>query len=201
MNENKRCFIRLQNILWRHWPGALFATGFSHICFSFLGIRQQLRFWPRLSDVHVFWSPPAKSSHPKKTGCTTKSTSSTSTSTPRSRGLKDADAAAPNGGKDARANRKSDPPTSSVAQKTPEKSSPRLSHGVSTSSSDREGAQGAESSAASEESRDGGAPAPQGGAPERRDATEDTSCTGGALDGGCGGEEVEEESSKGSSWR
>ncbi|XP_012774706.1 phosphatase and actin regulator 2 isoform X4 [Maylandia zebra] len=60
---------------------------------------------------------PAKSSHPKKTGCTTKSTT-TSTSTPRSRASKDTGSAAQNERTDAKANRKSDTPTSSsVLQK------------------------------------------------------------------------------------
>ncbi|XP_026046114.1 phosphatase and actin regulator 2 isoform X1 [Astatotilapia calliptera] len=59
----------------------------------------------------------AKSSHPKKTGCTTKSTT-TSTSTPRSRASKDTGSAAQNERTDAKANRKSDTPTSSsVLQK------------------------------------------------------------------------------------
>lgn len=62
-----------------------------------------------------FLSSSAKSSHPKKTGCTTKSTS---TSTPRSRASKDTGAAAQNERTDARTNRKSDTPiSSSVPQK------------------------------------------------------------------------------------
>ncbi|XP_070697172.1 phosphatase and actin regulator 2 isoform X1 [Pempheris klunzingeri] len=61
----------------------------------------------------------AKSSHPRKTGCTTKTTPA-STSTARSRASKDAGAAAQTGGTDSRTNRKSDTPTSStVPQKTP----------------------------------------------------------------------------------
>lgn len=159
----------------------------------------------RLSDMRVFWSPScvssAKSSHPKKTGCTTKNTSSTSSLHPR--GAKDADAVAPNGRKDARTNRKSEPPASSVPQKTSEtpgqpaelKPSSRLSHGISTSLSDREAAQGASGlepppkvSAASEEGPDGGAPEPQRGAPGSKNAAEDTSCTRGELDCSCRGE-------------
>lgn len=54
----------------------------------------------------------AKSSHPKKTGCTTKA-NPTSTTTPRSRTSKESSAAAETNGTDARINRKSDTPTSS----------------------------------------------------------------------------------------
>lgn len=147
--------------------------------------------------MHVFWSPSAKSSHPKKTGCTTKNTSSTL----HPRGAKDADAVAPNGRKDARANRKSELATSST-QKTSEtsgqpaelKSSPCLSHGISTSFNHKEGALGAsgpespQASATSEGTHGGGAPEPQRGAPEGKNATEDTSCTRGEWDYSCGGE-------------
>ncbi|KAM9726679.1 phosphatase and actin regulator 2 isoform 5-T5 [Menidia menidia] len=56
----------------------------------------------------------AKSSHPKKTGCTTKTTS-----TPRSRVPKDATKPAQSDGKDVKKNRKSDTPApSTVPQKT-----------------------------------------------------------------------------------
>ncbi|XP_028278420.1 phosphatase and actin regulator 2 isoform X2 [Parambassis ranga] len=54
----------------------------------------------------------AKSSHPKKTGCTTKA-NPTSTTTPRSRTSKESSAAAETNGTDTRINRKSDTPTSS----------------------------------------------------------------------------------------
>lgn len=92
---------------------------------------------------------------------------------------------APNGRKDARANRKPEPPTSSM-MKTSEssgppaelKSSPRLSHGISTSFNGRDGAQGASGlessprvSAASEETHGGG-----------ENAAEDASGTRGELD-------------------
>ncbi|KAF6716240.1 Phosphatase and actin regulator 2 [Oryzias melastigma] len=60
---------------------------------------------------------PAKSSHPKKTGCTTKTTP-TSTSTARSRVSKDAGAAAAQSdGKDAKPSRKSDSHASSLPHK------------------------------------------------------------------------------------
>ncbi|TNM99560.1 hypothetical protein fugu_012593 [Takifugu bimaculatus] len=94
----------------------------------------------RASDSSSKENKTAKSSHPKKTGCTTKNTSSSSTL--HSRGTKNAaDAVAQNNRKDARTNRKSDPPTAAAAQKTSEtsgqpadlRSSPRLSHGISTS--------------------------------------------------------------------
>lgn len=69
----------------------------------------------KTSDFLSFSS--AKSSHPKKTGCTTKSTTA-STSTPRSRASKDTGSAAQNERTDAKTNRKSDTPTSSsVPQK------------------------------------------------------------------------------------
>ncbi|XP_041865544.1 phosphatase and actin regulator 2 isoform X2 [Melanotaenia boesemani] len=55
----------------------------------------------------------AKSSHPKKTGCTTKTTPN-STSTPRSRVPKDAGTPAQSDGADAKTNRKSDTPASST---------------------------------------------------------------------------------------
>lgn len=71
----------------------------------------------RKTKTSDFLSSSAKSSHPKKTGCTTKSTT-TSTSTPRSRASKDTGSAAQNERTDAKANRKSDTPTSSsVLQK------------------------------------------------------------------------------------
>lgn len=138
----------------------------------------------------------AKSSHPKKSGCATKNASSTSTLHPR--GAKDADAAAPNGRKDARTNRKAEPPTSSV-QKASEtsgrpaepKPSPRLPQGISTSFNEKEGAQGAsgpESSPKSSAVRDGGAPEPQRGAPDGNNATGDTLCTRGESECSFGGE-------------
>ncbi|KAM3863096.1 phosphatase and actin regulator 2 [Diretmus argenteus] len=55
----------------------------------------------------------AKSSHPKKTGCTTKTTPSSASSTPRSRASKDGGAAVQAGGTEARTKRKSDTATSS----------------------------------------------------------------------------------------
>lgn len=142
----------------------------------------------------------AKSSHPKKSGCTTKNASSTSTLHPR--GAKDADAAAPNGRKDARANRKAEPPTSSVqkasetsSQPAEPKPSPRLPHGISTSFNEKEGAQGAsglesspKASAAREETPDGGAPEHQRGAPDGNNATGDTLCMRGESDCSCGGD-------------
>uniref|UniRef100_H3DHZ1 Phosphatase and actin regulator n=1 Tax=Tetraodon nigroviridis TaxID=99883 RepID=H3DHZ1_TETNG len=138
----------------------------------------------------------AKPSHPKKSGCTTKTTPSASTLHPR--GAKGADAVAPNGRKDARANRKSDPPASSETSGPPAelKPSARSSHGISTSSGDREGAPGASGpeasptvSAAREE-----APEPHRGAPGGQKAAEDTSSTRGEWDCSCRGESCEESS-------
>lgn len=151
-----------------------------------------------LSNTQLFWSPScvssAKSSHPKKTGGTTKNTSST---TLHPRGAKDPADAVANNRKDARTNRKSDPPASAAPQKTAEplgqpaalRSSPRLADGISTSMKDKEAPQGAsgpqsssKASAASEETHNGGAPEAQRGAPDTGNAAEDTSCTGGGLD-------------------
>uniref|UniRef100_H2SM34 Phosphatase and actin regulator n=1 Tax=Takifugu rubripes TaxID=31033 RepID=H2SM34_TAKRU len=149
----------------------------------------------RASDSSSKENKTAKSSHPKKTGCTTKNTSS---STLHSRGTKNAaDAVAQNNRKDARTNRKSDPPTAAAAQKTSEtsgqpadlRSSPRLSHGISTSLNDKEGLQGASGlescskvSVPSGETHSSGAPESQGVAPDIKNATEDNSCSRGELD-------------------
>ncbi|XP_056903814.1 phosphatase and actin regulator 2 isoform X4 [Takifugu flavidus] len=150
----------------------------------------------RASDSSSKENKTAKSSHPKKTGCTTKNTSSSSTL--HSRGTKNAaDAVAQNNRKDARTNRKSDPPTAAAAQKTSEtsgqpadlRSSPRLSHGISTSLNDKEGLQGASGlescskvSVPSGETHSSGAPESQGVAPDIKNATEDNSCSRGELD-------------------
>eukprot|EP00066_Takifugu_rubripes_P012062 XP_011601328.1 PREDICTED: phosphatase and actin regulator 2 isoform X2 [Takifugu rubripes] len=150
----------------------------------------------RASDSSSKENKTAKSSHPKKTGCTMKNTSSSSTL--HSRGTKNAaDAVAQNNRKDARTNRKSDPPTAAAAQKTSEtsgqpadlRSSPRLSHGISTSLNDKEGLQGASGlescskvSVPSGETHSSGAPESQGVAPDIKNATEDNSCSRGELD-------------------
>ena len=146
--------------------------------------------------------PSAKSSHPKKTGGTTKNTPASST-TPRSRAPKDAGSAALTAGTDARANRKSDTPTSlSVTQKasaeTPSppgevKSSPRSSDIKSASSNETEGSQTAsqpglepksapKASAAGEETHKGMAPESTVQSPHINTATEDTSFTEGQTD-------------------
>lgn len=147
----------------------------------------------RLSNTQIYWSPSAKSSHPKKTGYTTKNTSSSSTLHPR--GTKNAaEAVAQNNRKDARTNRKSDPPAAAAPQKTSEssgqpadlRSSPRLSHGISTSLNDKEGASGLEScskvSVPSGETHSSGAPESHGVAPDIKNATEHNSCSRGELD-------------------
>ncbi|XP_044069266.1 phosphatase and actin regulator 2 isoform X5 [Siniperca chuatsi] len=145
----------------------------------------------------------AKSSHPKKTGCTTKTTPA-STSTPRSRASKEA--AAQTGGTDARTNRKTDTPTSSsVPQKasaeTPSppgelKSSP-LSSDTKPASSKASGNEAAgtppglepksvpKTSTAGEE---GMAPEPIVQSPHINTATEDTSFTEGETDSSSQGE-------------
>lgn len=171
----------------------------------------------------------AKSSHPKKTGCTTKTTPA-SASTLRPRAQKDAGAAAATGGTDARTNRKSDTPTSSspvppkASAETPSqpgelKSSPLSSDTKSPSSNETEGTQGAsqpgaepksaaKASAAGEETNKGMAPEPTLQSPHINTATEDTSFTEGEKDssskgekqGGPGGEGgAEDEKKKGES--
>ncbi|XP_070772318.1 phosphatase and actin regulator 2 isoform X1 [Enoplosus armatus] len=155
----------------------------------------------------------AKSSHPKKTGCTAKTTLA-STSTPRSRVSKDSGAAAQTGGTDARSNRKSDTPTSSsVPQKasaeTPGqprelKSSPPASS--KASGNETEGTQpGLESKSAPKASSAGGETIePTVQSPHINTATEDTSFTEEETDsssqkekqgrtGGKGGEEEKKE--------
>lgn len=176
---------------------------------------------PSLYSCSCFCS--VKSSHPKKTGCTTKTTPA-STSTLHSRVAKDAGGAAHNGGTDARTNRKSDTPTSSVPEKasaeTPSqpgelKSSPLSSDIKSASSNDTEGTRAAsqpgrepksvpKASAAGEETHKRMAPEPTVQSPHINAATEDTSFTKGELDssskgekqGRTGGEGGEEEIKK-----
>ncbi|XP_049927160.1 phosphatase and actin regulator 2 isoform X2 [Epinephelus moara] len=163
----------------------------------------------------------AKSSHPKKTGLTSKTSpasASTSTSTtPRSRASKDS--TAETDGTDARTNRKSNPPTSSsVSQKAPAetpsqpgelKSSPLSSDAKSASSKasggETEGAQAAsppapepksalKASAAGEETHKASESAVQ--SPHVNTATEDTSFTE-REKGRMGGEGGEEEKKRG----
>ncbi|TMS04379.1 hypothetical protein E3U43_009536 [Larimichthys crocea] len=165
----------------------------------------------------------AKSSHPKKTGCTTKTTPASST-TPRSRASKDSGSAAQTGATDARTARKSDPPTSSsIPQKasaeTPSKpgeskSSPVSSDTKSASSNEAEGTQAAsqpglepksalKASAAGEETHKGNGPTVQ--SPHINTVTEDTSFAEGETDrspkgekqGRTGGEGEEEQQKKG----
>ncbi|TKS85799.1 Phosphatase and actin regulator 2 [Collichthys lucidus] len=164
----------------------------------------------------------AKSSHPKKTGCTTKNTPASST-TPRSRASKDSGSAAQAGATDARTARKSDPPTSSsIPQKasaeTPSKpgeskSSPVSSDTKSASSNEAEGTQAAsqpglepksalKASAAGEETHKGNGPTVQ--SPHINTVTEDTSFAEGETDRSPKGEkqgrtggEGEEEQKKG----
>ncbi|XP_033469263.2 phosphatase and actin regulator 2 isoform X5 [Epinephelus lanceolatus] len=163
----------------------------------------------------------AKSSHPKKTGLTSKTspastatTTTTTTTTPRSRASKDSTAET-----DARTNRKSNPPTSSsVSQKAPAetpsqpgelKSSPLSSDAKSASSKasggETEGAQAAsppapepksalKASAAGEETHKASESAVQ--SPHVNTATEDTSFTEGEK-GRTGGEGGEEEKKRG----
>ncbi|XP_035518982.1 phosphatase and actin regulator 2 isoform X3 [Morone saxatilis] len=148
----------------------------------------------------------AKSSHPKKAGCTTKTTAA-STLTPRSRATKDDGAAAQTGGTDARTNRKSDTPTSSpVPQKGSAethsqpgelKSSPLSSNTKPASSkasgNQTEGIQAAaqpgvepksapKATAAGEETHKGMAPEPTVQCSHINSATEDTSFTEGERD-------------------
>ncbi|XP_030298700.1 phosphatase and actin regulator 2 isoform X5 [Sparus aurata] len=153
----------------------------------------------------------AKSSHPKKTGGTTKNASA-STSTPRSRVSKDASGAAQNGGTETRTNRKSDTPnSSSVPQKasaeTPSqhgelKSSPLSSDTKSASSKETEGSKAGSQPAASPKSApkataedvetdDDMAPKPTVQSPHVNTATEDTSFTESEKDSSSKGEKLE----------
>ncbi|XP_078128963.1 phosphatase and actin regulator 2 isoform X2 [Sander vitreus] len=167
----------------------------------------------------------AKSSHPKKTGFTTKNTH---TSIPHSRASKDS--AAQTEGTDARSNRKSNTPISShVPQKAPAetpcqpgelKSSPLSSDTKPASSkasgNEADGTQAASqpdlesksdpnASTASEDTHNGMAPEPAVQPPHINTATEDTSFTEGRTDssshgekrGRTGGEGGEEEKKKG----
>ncbi|XP_031164193.1 phosphatase and actin regulator 2 isoform X5 [Sander lucioperca] len=167
----------------------------------------------------------AKSSHPKKTGFTTKNTP---TSIPHSRASKDS--AAQTEGTDARSNRKSNTPISShVPQKAPAetpcqpgelKSSPLSSDTKPASSkasgNEADGTQAASqpdlesksdpnASTASEDTHNGMAPEPAVQPPHINTATEDTSFTEGGTDssshgekrGRTGGEGGEEEKKKG----
>ncbi|XP_030604244.1 phosphatase and actin regulator 2 isoform X2 [Archocentrus centrarchus] len=138
---------------------------------------------------------PAKSSHPKKTGCTTKSTS-----TPRARASKDTGTAAQNERTDGRTNRKSDTPiSSSVPQKAsaetlsppadlkpPSLSSDTKPVSSKASSSDTGGAQGdchsgldpksaPDSSTAGEDTHKGVAPETTGQSSHVNNSTEHTS--------------------------
>ncbi|XP_042288550.1 phosphatase and actin regulator 2 isoform X2 [Thunnus maccoyii] len=153
----------------------------------------------------------AKSSHPKKTGCTTKATStSTSTTTPRSRASKDAGAAAQTNGTNAKTNRKADTCTSSsVPQKasteTPSqpgelKSSPLSSDTQPGSSkalgTETEGSHAADpqlksatgASTADGENHRGIAQEPTVQSPHINTVTEDTSFTVGEMDRSSQGE-------------
>ncbi|XP_070833678.1 phosphatase and actin regulator 2 isoform X4 [Chaetodon trifascialis] len=169
----------------------------------------------------------AKSSHPKKTGCTTKNAPA-SASTLRPRASKDTGAAAQTGGTNAKTNQKSDTPTSSsIPQKasaeTPDQpgelnSTPLSSDTKSASSNETEGTQAASqpglepksapmASAEGEETHPGMAPEPTAQSPYINAATEDTSFTEGETDSGSkgekqgslGGEGGEEEKKKGES--
>uniref|UniRef100_A0A8C2ZRB6 Phosphatase and actin regulator n=2 Tax=Cyclopterus lumpus TaxID=8103 RepID=A0A8C2ZRB6_CYCLU len=153
----------------------------------------------------------AKSSHPKKTGSTAKNGStstSTSTSTPRSRASKDA--LAPTEGTDARTNRKSNTPTSSlVPPKAPaetpsqpgEVKSSLLSSDTSSKASgnETEGTHAAsqpaaepksapKASTAGEETHKGATPGPTIQSPHINSATEDTSFTVGETGSSSQGE-------------
>ncbi|XP_049455520.1 phosphatase and actin regulator 2 isoform X4 [Epinephelus fuscoguttatus] len=167
----------------------------------------------------------AKSSHPKKTGLTSKtsptststSTTTTTTTTPRSRASKDSTAETE--GTDARTNRKSNPPTSSsVSQKAPAetpsqpgelKSSPLSSDAKSASSKasggETEGAQAASPPAPEPKSALKASAAGEEThkasesavqSPHVNTATEDTSFTEGEK-GRMGGEGGEEENKRG----
>ncbi|KAK2824471.1 hypothetical protein Q5P01_021646 [Channa striata] len=163
----------------------------------------------------------AKSSHPKKTGGATKSSTpaTSSSTTPRSRASKDSGAAAQSDRRDANPNRKSDAPTSSsvppkasteTSRKPGDlKSSPLSSETKSVSSkasgNETEGAKAAcqSASAAGEETHKGVTPEPAAQSPRINTATEETSFTEGETDSSSQGEkqgstrEEDEEKTKG----
>lgn len=150
----------------------------------------------RKTKTSDFLSSSAKSSHPKKTGCTTKSTT---TSTPRSRASKDTGSAAQNERTDAKTNRKSDTPTSSVETLNPPgdlKSSPLSSDtkpiSSKVSSNDTGGAQGdsvqdpkssPDASRAGEDTHKGAVPGTTSQSSHVNTATENTSFADGEARG------------------
>ncbi|XP_040905476.1 phosphatase and actin regulator 2 isoform X4 [Toxotes jaculatrix] len=152
----------------------------------------------------------AKSSHPKKTGGTTKTTPA---STPRSRASKDAGASAQTNGTDARTNRKSDTPISSAAPQkasaeTPSqpgelKSLPLSSDSKTLVSSkatgnETEGTQSAPSaSTVGEEAHKGMGPGPTVQSLHVNTVTEDTSFTEGGADSSSQGEKQEKTGGEG----
>ncbi|XP_047458998.1 phosphatase and actin regulator 2 isoform X4 [Mugil cephalus] len=138
----------------------------------------------------------AKSSHPKKSGCTAKTT--TSATTPRSRLSKDAGAAAQTNGTDAKTGRKSDTPTS-VPQKASAETSSKPVESKDTkplsskaSGNETEGTQAASkpgleppapsASSAGEEEHKGVSPEATAQSSHVSAATEDTSFTEGETD-------------------
>lgn len=138
----------------------------------------------------------AKSSHPKKSGCTAKTT--TSATTPRSRLSKDAGAAAQTNGTDAKTSRKSDTPTS-VPQKASAETSSKPVESKDTkplsskaSGNETEGTQAASkpgleppapcASSAGEEEQKGVSPEATAQSSHVSAATEDTSFTEGETD-------------------
>lgn len=151
------------------------------------------RYFPSLNSYFCFSS--AKSSHPKKTGCTTKTLPApTSASTLPTRSAKDARSAARNGATDTKTNRKSDTPASSVPEKASTetqsqpgelKSSPVSSDVKPASPSQAEDSQAAsppgqepkvvpKAAAAGEETNKGVAPEPTDQSLKNHTATEDT---------------------------
>ncbi|XP_026210120.1 phosphatase and actin regulator 2 isoform X2 [Anabas testudineus] len=151
----------------------------------------------------------AKSSHPKKTGGTAKTTSTpTSTSTPRPRS-KDAGGAAQSDGRDT-TKRKSDAPTSSsgtlkVSTETPSQPADSKTLPLSSDSkpaSSKASGNGAERAqatsqsasntpAAGEETKNGMAPEPTGQSPHINNVTEETSFTEGETDNTSQGDKQE----------
>ncbi|KAM9364471.1 phosphatase and actin regulator 2 isoform 2-T2 [Pholidichthys leucotaenia] len=150
---------------------------------------------------------PAKSSHPKKTGCTTKTTTTATTSATRCRPSKEAGTASQSHGTDTRTNRKLDAPSSSsVPQKAPTETpskpgelkpsdakppSSKASGGVTEGSQTASHSSPEEKSALNaprtgEEARKG--PEPTAQTSHVNAATEDTSFTGGETNGSSHGE-------------
>lgn len=189
----------------------LLYTGWCEDAWNLSEKLELIRYFLFLNSYFCFSS--AKSSHPKKTGCTTKTLPApTSTSTLPTRSAKDARSAARNGAADHKTNRKSDTPASSVPEKASTdtqsqpgelKSSPVSSDTKPASPSQAENSQAAsppgqepkvapKAAAAGEETNKGVAPEPTDQSLPNHAAAEDTSVTPSGESDSCSKEEKHE---------